>query len=131
MPNATHTTIPAKPPVPVNTVKGLNEDGDATWLLEYFLETFPNSLTDGAPRYGIAVKRTNPDGTADKSSTTGPFSEDRAEVLLMIECFSKNLVHPYVINDMVSEWYSSEAMKEYSRSGEKQSTGTYHLGDNF
>lgn len=97
---------------PARSVRGLNEDGNPSWRLEYFFNTYPGPC-DKSTRYGMTVSRINPDGTLDKSTDTGPFSDSPKEVMLMLKQFSKNLIHPYVVQDMVDEWYSTEAMKSY------------------
>jgi len=96
---------------PITVVEGRNEDGDVTWLLEYYLQTYPNLSSDGKGRFGIKIVRSNPDRTFDNAAETHAITEDHNEALAMIKRFSKGAVRPNTLNDMVDEWFSERALR--------------------
>ena len=115
---------------PVAVVKGHNEDGNATWLLEYYLQTYPNSTSDGKGRFGIKIVRNNSDGSLNHAAETFAISEDIGEVMEMIEVFSKGAVRPHVLSGMVDDWFSEKAFRCPDASSQSSLPGwhTYHVG---
>lgn len=92
-------------------IKGYNEDGIATWLLEYSLQAYPNLSSDGKGRFGIKIVRNNSDGRHNKTTETNAITDDSDEAMAMIRYFSKKAVTPYVLNDMVEMWHSEKALR--------------------
>lgn len=115
---------------PITTVEGYNEDGNITWLLEYYLQTYSNPSNDGKGRFGIKIVRTNPDGTLDKVAETLAITDDYNEALAMIEHFAKGAVRPHTLFDMVEEWLSEKVFckDDASCPPSLPSWHTYHVG---
>ncbi|MCL2286153.1 MAG: DUF6514 family protein [Firmicutes bacterium] len=115
---------------PVTIVQGYSEDGDVTWLLEYYLCTYPNPSNDGKGRFGIKVVRNNIDGTLDKAAETFAVTDDLGEAMAMIHCFAQGAVRPQTLVDMVDEWFSEKALSNDDASGCMPIPiwHTYHVG---
>jgi len=95
---------------PVIIVERRNEDGVVTWLLKYYLKTYPNLDDDGSGRFGIKVTRTKLDGTLEKEAETFAITDNYDEAMAMIGHFSKGAVCHYTLNDMVEEWLAEKAL---------------------
>jgi len=95
---------------PVTIVERCNEDGIVTWLLKYYLQTYPNLSTDGKGRFGIKIARHTPDGAHDKTAETCAITDDFNEAMAMIKYFSKGTVCPYTLDGMAEEWNSCKAL---------------------
>ncbi|MCL1788408.1 MAG: DUF6514 family protein [Defluviitaleaceae bacterium] len=116
--------------IPVTVVEGHNEDGHACWLLEYYLQTYPNPSHDGKGRFGIKIIRKTLDGYHDHAAETFAISDSVSEVLEMIRVFSKGAVRPGTLNDMAEEWLSEQALGGAVAAGHGALSNwyTYHAG---
>jgi len=115
---------------PIKTVEGHNEDGKVTWLLEYYLQTYPNPSNDGKGRFGIKIIRNNPDGTHDKTAETFAITDDFDEAMAMAKHFSKKAIRPHILCDMVEEWFADRALRKGDASSPQllPAWHTYHAG---
>ena len=95
---------------PITIVEGRNEDGDVTWLFEYYLQTYPNLSNDGKGRFGIKIVQSSSDRTFDKAAETFAITDNVDEAMAMIARFSKGAVRLNTLNDMVEEWFSEKAL---------------------
>ena len=115
---------------PVTVVKSYNEDGNVTWLLAYYLQTYPNPSKDGRGRFGIKIARNHPDGSLEHVAETFAISDNLNEVMEMIEAFARGAVRPYALNDMVEDWLSEKALGhvDVSNHSSLPTWHTYHVG---
>ena len=77
------------------------EDGQK-WLLEYYLQTV-KTPEDGT-LYGIKVEKSTLDGVLTESEETFAITDNRDEIMLMINAFARGTVPPCVLLEMVDDW---------------------------
>ena len=74
--------------------------------LEYFLRCFTGP--EGEALYGLRVDMRRPDGQLVERQETEPLTGSIEEATVLAEAFAAGTVMPYVLLEMVEEWFCPE-----------------------
>jgi len=102
--------FPETQPKPIVIVEGHNEDGQVTWLLEYYLKIYRGEEETNQLFFGIEIVRTHPNGEFDSREESGAVTSVQADAMEMIEIFSKGTVRPQTLVDHVDEYFSTKVL---------------------
>jgi len=84
----------------------IHPEGGELMNLEYFLRQFTGP--EGEALYGLRVDMRRPGGELVEREETEALTGSIAEVTVLAEAFAAGTVMPYVLLEMVEEWFCPE-----------------------
>ena len=94
--------------IPVTTTTVHPDDGEMA-ILEYYLRCFTGP--EDEVLYGLRVDMRHPGGDLIEREETPALTGSMADVVVLAKAFAAGTVMPYVLLEMVEEWFCFETKK--------------------